>query len=78
MSTRRERAEARERRRAMGRRYHACFWCKRPVVAGQADALGRPGHYCCQLACWRHRRFHDRSHANPQLPQLNWLRPEGM
>lgn len=48
MSTRAERVEERERRAEMARRYPACVFCKRPVVAGQTDEHGRPAHLCCR------------------------------
>jgi len=61
-------------RRDLKRRCPPCHWCKHPVVAGQLDALGRPAHYACQIACWQHRRFHDRAELNPALPHEDaWL-----
>ncbi len=76
MTTRRERQEARERRAEMRRRYLACHWCQKPVVAGQVDGLGRPSHHLCSLACWRHRRFGDKAFPNPKLPLLQELSPK--
>jgi hypothetical protein len=61
-------------RRDLKRRYPPCHWCKHPVVAGQRDDLGRPAHYACQMACWWHKRFHDRAQLNPALPHDDaWL-----
>lgn len=54
----------------MLKRLPKCFWCKKPVAGGQLDGLDRPVHHRCSLACWSHKRFRDRAHPNPRLPQL--------
>ena len=71
MTTRKERAEAKARRDEMKRRYPACRWCKKPVVAGQVDGTGQPSHYLCQVAFLMRPRKHPRAvPPNPRLPQL--------
>lgn len=49
-----------------------CVWCRKPVMCGQLDGLDRPAHHLCQLALWRNRRWHDRAHPNPRLPQVQY------
>lgn len=52
-----------------------CHWCKKRVAGGQVDGLDRPVHHRCSLACWSHKRFRDRAHPNPRLPQLRYGPP---